>query len=432
VNTASAARDFAVLSLDARTLPGLPRQAFKKKSAVRPRDPRDAALGEMIVAGVIKNLILLDHMVAVYAKRPLDQIDPKARLILLVALYQIRFLDRVPSRAAVNEAVQQTRHLGIPRTASFVNAMLRNALRKPPLELPPRSDGIAFAEVVLSHPSNCFTRLRKVMGERDALRCCRRNNRVPPMLVRLNRGKTIDDLRAAVESDVAFNAHEQAGIVVATGAKTADFARIAAAGVGQVQDATSAAIAAHIDAASGQAVLDRCCGVGTKTLQLLDLYPEAKITAVDSHGKRVNTLKRLIAERQVENVAAARVEWLKESPLAGRVFDRILIDAPCSNSGVLARRPEARYHQSSDEVKSVIDLQQEILADTIPALAPGGRLIYSTCSVWPEENEGQIDQLLAAHPDLRLAHQASTLPSLTRDPTKYRDGGYVAVVERNG
>ena len=423
------ARDFAVLSLDDRDLPGLPRQAFKRRSAKRPADARDAALGETIVAGVIKHLVPLRHLLATYAKRPLDQVDARAELILLVALYQLRHLDRVPSRAAVSEAVGQTRSLGIPRTSGFVNAVLRQALRKPRLDLPPRSDAIAFADLVLGHPPECFTRLRKVMGERDALRCCRRNNRPPPMLVRLNAGKTIDGLATP---GVTLRPHEQAGIVVAEGAKVADFARWAESGVGQVQDATSAAAVPLLDLRPGVSVLDRCCGVGTKTLQIRDVCGDCPILALDASGKRINLLKRTLAARGVGGVEAKRAEWLADGEFAGRTFDRILIDAPCSNSGVLARRPEARYHQSSTEVRAVVELQRRILADTLPALAPGGRLVYATCSIWPEENEQLVAAALADTPGVELVEDRTILPSLGRDPTTYHDGGYAAVLRRPG
>ena len=411
-----------MLTLDARDLPGLPRQAFKKRSATRPPDPRDAALGEAIVLGVVRNLRLLDHLLGEYAERPVMQIDGRSRLILLVALHQLRFLDRVPESAVVNEAARQARTLNTPRSVAFVNAVLRAAVRRPDVDLPPESDPAAHAEIVLSHPPACFARYRDLMGAADALACCRLNNVEPPTLLRLAAGRSVDDLRAAAPG-VEFAPHEEAGIVVVGGGKQADYARIAELGLGQVQDATSARTVTHHQW-TGR-VLDRCCGVGTKTRQLLEL-PGVHVTATDASGKRVRTLRRALGER--DDLEAHRLEWLADSPLAGRRFDGVLIDAPCSNSGVIRRRPEARYRQDEAHLADVTDLQRRILDDTLPAVAAGGTLVWATCSVWPEENRRIVDHALAA--GLELTEERLTLPDLAGDPAGHHDGGYVALLRR--
>lgn len=433
------ARDYAVLMLDQASLPGLPQEAFKRRSPVAPEDPRDRALSEQIIAGVIKNYIHLDKLIGIHAKRSSRQVDARARLILLVALYQMRFLDRIPDHAIVTEAVRQTRRLDpvtLQRASGFVNAVLRQALREPDVfeKLPKRTNAPAYAEAVLSHPRTLFARLADLLGEKDALAFCEHDNRTPPTLVRLTPGTTIDDLRKSAPEVVEIVPHEQEGICVVTGGRYADFARWSDAGVAQVQDATSAAVVGELDVRPGQAVLDRCCGLGTKTQQLSEAVGgEGAVFAVDAMGSRINRLRRLVRRRpDLLNITAKRAEWMEELPPEWPgAYDRILIDAPCSNTGVLARRAEARYHQSDEALEELVQLQKAILADTWPALSPRGLMAYATCSVLPEENGRLMAQFLRATPEAELVSERAWWPSFaTTDATRYRDGGYVAVLRR--
>ena len=246
------ARDWALLELDARRLPGWkPNLRWKPKLTPRqrdrspPTDPRDLALAERIVIGVIKNHALLVHLALHYAKRSEHQIDPLVMKILAVALYQLRFMDRVPASAAVDEAVEQCRRFGRARAAGFVNAVLRNATRQPDVPLPdPQRDPEAHAAIALSHPRELFRRLTQVMSIDDALAFCRHDNAEPPTLVRLFRGVSADQLAA---EGVIIVPHEQNGIHIVTGAKRAQIESWARQGLAQVQDATSARAVAHMD-----------------------------------------------------------------------------------------------------------------------------------------------------------------------------------------
>ena len=430
-------RDYAVLTLDDKRLPGLPRQAFKRRSPVAPDDPRDRALAEALVTAVVKNLRLLETLVSGYAQRPITQIDARCRLILAVAVAQFKLFDRVPDHALVMEAVRQTRRLGEPglaKAAGFVNAALRRAVRDAgdvEEKLPPRGDARAYCEIVLSHPRPLVDRLFDLLGEADVVRFCEHDNATPPTLVRLIGDATIGQLDGETTTATP---HNQPGIAVVTSAKAADFKRWSAAGVAQPQDATSAAVVPLLGVEPGMTVLDRCCGVGTKTQQLSEAAGEAgRAFAVDALGSRVSLLRRLAGERpSMANVTAKRAEWAAQFPEDWpKQFDRILIDAPCGNSGVMARRAEARYAQSPDSLADLPPLQAKILADTWPLVAPGGRLAYATCSVWPEENGRIIADFLAATPDAEAVEERAWLPSFaTRDPVQYRDGGYVAVLAK--
>ena len=410
------ARDIALLALDAADLPGWRTGLLHHRSADRAVDPRDRGLAEQIRIGVIKNLLLLQHLTAHHAGRPLNQLDPLAQKILAIGMYQLRFLQRIPPSAAVNEAVEQTRRFGRPRAAGLVNAVLRNATRRDPAPaMPP--------DVEWSHPLELFRRLESLVGPEQAVALARHNNAEPPTIVRLFPGA---DLTALFTEGVEVRPHGDPGLLVVSGAKQHHFAAWAAAGVAQVQDPTAARVAAACDVRPGHSVLDRCAGRGTKTLQLLEAVGDAgRVVAMDAAPDRCADLVRLAQTRGLRNLSVLTGSSMP--PDAPR-FDRILLDVPCSNSGVLARRPEARYAQNDRALHSVEALQRRILSDTFPHVRPGGWLIYSTCSIWPEENQQQVNRFLAEQPGfVRIAEQA-TLPSTGDDANTYHDGGYFAVL----
>src|SRR5687768_2641260 len=151
------------------------------------------------------------------------------------------------------------------------------------------------------------------------------------------------------------------------------------------------------------------------------------IIAIDPSEERCSILQRLAADRGINNIHIHRAGSVPENVK----FSKILIDAPCSNSGVLARRPEARYAQDEKALKSLARLQDTILDDTAAALLPGGRMAYSTCSIWPEENTVRVEAFLSRHRDYRMLREQLTLPSIDSDPTRYHDGGYFAVLQRS-
>jgi 16S rRNA (cytosine967-C5)-methyltransferase len=260
------------------------------------------------------------------------------------------------------------------------------------------------------------------------LKLCVHDNAEPPTIVRLYRNAS----REALEMPgVTIVPHEQANCFVVEHANRKLLASWAQEGIAQVQDPTAASVAANLDLHPGQIVLDRCAGLGTKTLQIRDLIGgNGEIHAVDPAAQRCAALKELLHKREIANVQVHRSAWLEGIPDLPRQFDRILIDAPCSNSGVLARRGEARYHQDVKSLESLVKLQHDILNDTIAWLGPKGVMVYSTCSIWVEENEDLIAEFIAVHPELKLRTQATMLPSLQENPSRYHDGGFFAVICR--
>jgi 16S rRNA (cytosine967-C5)-methyltransferase len=418
------ARDLALIELDSKSLPDWPAQTMRPRRAPRqavPIDPRDRSLADQITIGVVKNLLQLQFWIEHYADRPLKKIDPLLQKILAIGLYQLRYLDRIPSSAAVDESVQQCRRFGRTHSTGFVNAILRRSMRQPA--------PLAPMPIALSHPPELLDRLKSLLGEEPAVQFAHHNNRQPPLIVRIFSSA---DSKQLLEPGLALSPHQQTGMYVVANATHSILADWSRRGIAQVQDPTSALVVQQCDIQPGQKILDRCCGMGTKTLQLHEhLEKTGQIYAMDPNPIRCQALRDLLAARAIDNVGVVQSEWIKGlEKILPTPFDRILVDAPCSNSGVLARRPEARYHQNPQSLHSLAKLQMNILNDSAPHVAPDGLLIYSTCSIWPEENQNQTAQFLTTHPDFILLKELTTLPSLTPDPTHYRDGGFYAVLQR--
>lgn len=426
------ARDWALIELDRRVLPGWPRGCIRRagRAPLPPPDPRDRALAEQILTGTIKNLLLLQHLIVHFAQRRLDQVEPPLQKIIAIGLYQLRFLDRVPEAAAVNEAVEQARRFGISRGSGLVNAVLRKASRGDAIPLPARDrDPAAYAAIALSHPPELYARLEHQFGPETAMAICEHDNAQPPTIVRLMRRANPAQLDSP---GVIVLRHQQAGMYVVQGARQPLLAHWAQQGVAQVQDPTAALVVETAELLPGQTVLDRCAGLGTKTLQMAEyLGPDGQLIAIDPSAARCQALRQLAQQRGIPNLRVYRAGRLGDAgsdmPAA---FDRALVDVPCSNSGVLARRPEARYAQSAAALRSLARLQRGILDDTAAAVAPGGLLVYSTCSIWFDENQQRVAEFIAAHDQYALVHERATLPSAGSDPTQYRDGGYSAVLRR--
>lgn len=421
------ARDYALWELDRRRLPGW-RAGLLRHRAQPPEDPRDRDLAERIITGVVKNHLHLLWLMAHWSRRSLRSIDVLSQKILAIGLYQLRFLDRVPAAAAVHETVELARRAGRARAAGFINAVLRNATSEPAPAPPDRqTDPAGYARLALSHPPELFERLAREYGISTALRIAEHNQAEPPVIVRAFRTVRLETMMG---EGLRILPHRQVGMYVVEGARRATLAAWAERGVAQAQDATSARVVEAMDIRPGQMVLDRCCGSGTKTLQIRDLLGEqGRILAVDASAERCGRLRRLLEKRRIRNIEVMRTELLRgRKDIALESFDRVLVDAPCSNSGVLARRPEARYSQSARNIASLMKLQDSILDDTASLLRPGGLLVYSTCSLWPEENHQRVEAFVRRFSRYRIVWQTDITPSLEGEATGYCDGGYMAVL----
>lgn len=419
------ARDIALIRLDRAHLPVLKPNQIRNAPNDEVADPRDAAFAEALYVGVIKNYLPLRKRIEVHSGRAWTSIEELTKKILLLGAHQLVNMDRVPQSVAVDRAVEQCRTFGKPNSAGMANAVLRNFLRQ---EVP--SFDQADPELTLSFPRELYNKLVNQLGLDGAEDVCAHANREPPLTLRLFPGVTMGQLAS---DGVPLQAHTQAGMIIATGAKRAQIRAWAEAGLAQPQDPTAALVVGDSEISPGQVVLDRCAGMGTKTLQVqAALGGSGEVHAMDPDGRRCAVLRELAGRRGLGNVVVHQAARCAEAGALPELFDRIIADVPCSNSGVFARRAEARYHQTPRDLESLRTLQLDILDDSGPRTKVGGQLIYSTCSIYPEENRGVVDNFLGRNPQFALKSDRQTLPGGGEGhPTTYRDGGYAAVMVRN-
>jgi len=313
-------------------------------------ESRDAGLASDIVFGTLRRRGELDALIAHYAKRPVDRLDPEIRIALEMALYQVRFLDRVPAYAAVNDSVELARRAGKSSAAAFVNAVLRRAIREP----------VDVSEA-LSTPAWLFDRWVAHYGTETARAIAHASLCSPERWIRVG---------DAIPPEGA----EPTGV--------AGCFRLASGDPGgfRFQDIGSQAVVPLLDLKPGQTFLDICAAPGNKTAQALETPVRA--IACDLHLSRARTLLSL-------GIPVVTVDATRPLPFDRR-FNRILVDAPCSGTGTLARNPEIKWRLRPEDIGDLGRRQAAILRNALDRLAPAGRLVYSTCSVEREENENVV------------------------------------------
>ena len=322
---------------------------------------------------------------------------PKGELeaLLYVGAAQIFYMPEVPDFASVSETVDAAKECANPNVAGVVNGVLRNMVR--------RKDEFEFMLAAMpmeereSFPTALVRRWRERFGDENALRLCQWHNEPAETFIarrdgsftRLERGKRVEDVPGYDEGEFI------------------------------VQDPGTRLAVELLDPKPGERVLDACAAPGGKTVQIA--WRGADVTACEVNPRRrallAGNLKRL----------ALQIWVVPSLDIAGETFRKVLVDAPCSNTGVLRRRPDARWNWSEERLRSLVRLQSGILDQCAPLVAPGGTLVYSTCSNEPEENSGQAEAFLARHPDFSLAESREAIPFESRT-----DGAFAAKFVRAG
>lgn len=461
-----------------RVPPGAPPKQIK---------PGDAALATELTLGVLRWQRLLDFLLERHLKKPAAKLDLPVALALRLGLYQIEFLERIPSRAAVNESVELVKRARKASAASLVNAVLRRAAedartfsftRESRALLSPKSPvgaasktanpGKSLASlsvdnrltalppavrlgILHSHPTWLVERWLVRFGQERTLALLEANNRPPRLSCALNDIDHRDEIIASLAKSglrvrpgaLLKNAFTAGGASVA---RTAAFVR----GAISIQDEASQTIPLLLDVQTGDRVLDLCAAPGGKTLSLVRAAgPAGLVIAADRHAHRLRATRAQFERLRIETRFGSRaalaeaggqsvaiVELDAEQPLPFRApFDRILVDAPCSGTGTLARHPEIRWRLKPGRLAEFHRLQVAILTSALEALAPGGRLVYSTCSIEPEENEDVVSGVLSRLKHTQLVPKTETAlalaPHLTSgiDPATFVDAsGYFRTV----
>lgn len=402
----------------------------------------DAGLATEIVYGTIQRLNTIDYYLGTLVSKGLGKLQPWVRSLLRLSFYQLHYLDRVPDHAVVSEAVNIAKRRGHSGIFGMVNAVLRNAIRRKdqwqlPQELP-LAERIALQH---SHPIWLVERWLRQLGAERTERICEANNVPPHVSIRTNPLKNSREelLRLLEESghvDAAPSPLAPAGVIVNGGgnmALTPGYAE----GLFTIQDESSMLVAEALAPAAGMTVLDCCAAPGGKTTHIAELMgDEGVINACDIHEHKKQLIDAAATRLNLSSirtmVADAR-ELSKE--FDAESFDRILLDAPCSGFGVIRRKPDLKWVKSEAEIKAIIKIQRELLEEVNTLLRPGGTLIYSTCTIEKEENEGNVMNFLQKHPEFELAPIVITgLPAtlaesaqagmLQIDPDEFHSDGF--------
>ncbi len=347
-------------------------------------DRRDRGLATQLAYGSVQRVATLDHLIRIFADRPAGKLDPPLRAALRLGLYQLAFLERVPDHAAVAESVELAKERA-PRGAGLVNAVLRRGAREARQvveALPDRTP--EEAALRHSHPAWIARLWWDRFGADTARALMEAGNRAPEAVLRANTLKTTaDDLKAQlpVESHCAPGLPDA---LVLDGPFDAHEHGLHAEGHYMPQSRAAQAVARIVDPQPGDRVLDLCAAPGGKTTHLAALG--AHVTAIEKDATRAEhlraTTKRMGAEVEVVVDDARNVRG---------EYDRVLVDPPCTDLGTLALRPDARWRKHATDPERIAKLQREILEAGAGCVKPGGVLVYSTCTISPLENEGQLE-----------------------------------------
>src|SRR5271165_193165 len=367
----------------------------------------DRALTTDLVMGVLRWRSRLDDMMAAASSRPLSKLDTEMLNALRLAAYQMQFLSRIPARAAINESVELVKRAKKRSAAPFANAVLRRLAEIKPEPWPETmvGDPIPFLAREFAHPEWLVKRWVTMFGVERALAICKQDQRVPCTAIRLDSAEMEQEL-ASEGVELAPGALLASARIIAGG----DVTRTRAFREGRVfiQDEASQLVAALVG--KGSRLLDCCAAPGGKTAALAVRNPTAQIIAAELHSHRADLLRKRV---QAANVHVITADVL-DLPLPGG-FDRVLADVPCSGTGTLARHPEIKWRLAPDDLGDLHARQVDILRAGLRQLAPGGRAVYSTCSLEREENEDVVEEALRGNASYELRDCREELQRLRDD-----------------
>lgn len=400
----------------------------------------DRRLATELVMGVLRWRGDIDFQIETLSGKPVASLDPEVLEVLRVGVYQICFLKDIPVRAAVHESVEIVKQARKRSAAGFVNAVLRKCAR----ELPRRENHLDA--VRRSFPPWLIERWHRNLGAAtDAMLTA--SVSVPPTYLRpaareVTREALAAELRQGGVSTEPAQYSPRALRVTSGNLNTTDACRD---GKIVIQDEGSQLVAELLAPQQGDAVLDLCAAPGVKAAQIAAEMQSGMYVACDRSGRRLNTMRKLTAGAwpQAVKLHLVRLDATQSLPFASE-FDRVLVDAPCSGTGTLARNPEIKWRLTPSDIERHAERQRFILESALAALRPGGRLVYATCSLEPEENEEVVDCVLNSHAGFRAvgaAEMKSTFPTMAElidGIGAFRsipgvapfDGFYAAVIER--
>ncbi len=397
---------------------------------------QDRPLLQELCYGVLRWYTRLDALAAQLLQKPFKTKDTDVHALILLGLYQLIYL-RVPDHAAVSATVAATAALKKPWARGLVNAVLRNFQRQSEALL------IALDDDPVSrwaHPHWLIEKLRAAYPEQWQS-ILEANNQHPPLVLRINHAKVTRDnyrqrlLALGIESEPT--PHSEDGLILA---RPVDVESLPGFADGElsVQDSAAQLAAELLNAQPGEHILDACAAPGGKTAHVLERQPSVTMVALDQDGARLQRLHENLQRLQLNATAITGDAVDPDQWWDGHLFDRIMLDAPCSATGVIRRHPDIKLLRRSDDILQLAELQGRILKALWPLLKPGGRLLYITCSVLPQENVRQLQRFCREQHDLQeqpIVAQWGLAQSIGRQilPGQAEmDGFYYACLQKGG
>jgi 16S rRNA (cytosine967-C5)-methyltransferase len=379
-------------------------------------DERDRALTDEIALGSIRWRGAIDYLIEQFASRPLDRLDPEIQDILRLSIYQLLHLERVPAAAVVDDAVKLAGWSKKRSAGGMVNAVLREVSRnRHRLPLPDRSAGVDYLAVTLSHPRWLVSRWHDRHGFDATEAWARFNNTAAPLTIRANTlWNSRDELAEALAREhiaAQPTRHAPQGLVVVRGNPLNT--HLAATGRFAAQDESSQLIAAFAAPRPGETVLDTCASPGGKTTAMAAAMEDhGLLVAADLRPNRVRLLAQTVGTSGAKAIRIVRLDLEQTLPFGER-FDCVVVDAPCSGLGAIRRDPDIKWRREESDLARLASAQRVMLANAGHAVKRGGRLIYSTCSSEPEENEQIVEAFLATRHDFERRPPADGWLSLS-------------------
>ena len=388
--------------------------ALDKRLAQAAFGPRDRAFVTQLVYGTLENRLTLDWRIDQFLEGD-KELDLTVREILRMGAYQLFYLDRVPDMAAVDESVSLARAMGLEPLTGLVNGVLRSMIRgKDSVVFPkPDEDPVKYLSVMFSAPRELVRMLIDAYGEHEALEILRYRPQERDVTIRVNYLRCDDArLRALLaDSELEFVPGIAPGTYRVRHAGDLTRMRAFQNGLFTIQGESSVIAARMVGAKPGQTVLDACAAPGGKTAILSEMMNDTgRVYAWDTHAHRVELIRGTVNRLKLENVRPAVRDAAAPREDMAMTLDAALVDAPCSGTGVMVEKPDVKYRVSEQGVAALCRVQAEILDSVAPMVKVGGTLVYSTCSILPQENVQQVRAFLERHPEYAVFPMGAELP----------------------
>lgn len=398
-------------------------QVLPEKSAIL-ETPQDKARLQEICYGSLRYLRQLQFFTNELVEKPLKKQFRLIEILIYSGIYQLQFM-RTKQHAVVSETVEAVSILGFDALKSLVNGVMRSFLRQQQQLNEKLSQ---YPQIDLSYPNWLYEKIDTIYSEK-AVDVMRAGNQYPPMWLRVNQQKS--STAAYMEQLANAESHPEAAcaILLEKPMNVAELPNFEDGWV-SVQDAAAQLSVNYLQPKPNERILDCCCAPGGKTCHILEAEPDANVIAVDIEETRLTrvreNLERLGLNAEVVTGDANQIDGWWD----GEKFDRILLDAPCSATGVIRRHPDIKWLRKKTDIPELVQVQANILENAWTMLKDGGRLVYATCSILPEENHMQISNFLSKHNDAELIpdNNISTIGRQILPGENGMDGFYYAAL----